>query len=450
VLFALGTLFSARLLFLKWKNAQLAEITLQRHNEQLEVQISTRTAELNSANEKLRLELAERKIAEEERLKLEKQLLHTQKLESLGVLAGGIAHDFNNILTSIIGNADLALMRINSTSPAVENLHRIELAATRAADLSKQMLAYSGKGKFVIEHIDLNKLLEEMLNMVEVSISKKAALRLNLTRPLPAVEADATQVRQVVMNLIINASEALGDQNGTITITTGCQECDQDYLDSIWPNGSIAAGQYVVLDVADNGCGMAKETVAKIFDPFFTTKFTGRGLGMAAVYGIIKGHKGAIKVYSEPDKGSLFKILLPACALQADADVDVVPPVAWKGSGTVLLVDDEEFVRSVGSEMLHELGYTVITASDGHEALDTFKNRTDIDLVILDLTMPRLDGEQTFYGLRKIKADVKIIMSSGYNEQDVTQRFVGKGLAGFVQKPYKLSVLRDALIKVTI
>jgi CheY-like chemotaxis protein len=205
-----------------------------------------------------------------------------------------------------------------------------------------------------------------------------------------------------------------------------------------------------VLDVVDNGCGMAKETITKIFDPFFTTKFTGRGLGMAAVFGIIKGHKGAIKVYSEPGKGSLFKILLPACASEADEDISISPPDTWQGSGTVLLVDDEEFVRSVGSEMLQELGYTVITATDGQEALEMFKNRTEIDLVILDLTMPRLDGEQTFHGLRKIKPDVKIIMSSGYNEQDVTQRFVGKGLAGFVQKPYKLSVLREALMKVTI
>jgi PAS domain S-box-containing protein len=389
-----------------------------------------------------------RKRADEELLNLEKQFLHTQKLESLGVLAGGIAHDFNNLLTSIIGNADLALMRINPESPAVDNLRKIELASARAADLAKQMLAYSGKGRFVVEHIDMNRLLEEMLHMVEVSISKKAALRLNLTRPLATIEADATQMHQVVMNLIINASEALGDENGTITITTSCMDCDQSYLGSIWPSENLPAGSYVVLDVADTGCGMEKETLAKIFDPFFTTKFTGRGLGMAAVFGIIKGHKGAIKVYSEPGKGSVFRVLLPTSASRAGTDIDKTHHDEWKGNGTVLLVDDEEMVRSIGSEMLQELGFAVLTANDGQEALDLFKSRNDIDLVILDLTMPRLDGEQAFTGLRKIKPDINVIMSSGYNEQDVTQKFVGRGLAGFVQKPYKLSVLRDALRKI--
>lgn len=389
--------------------------------------------------------ITSRNRSEEVRLELEKQFLHTQKLESLGVLAGGIAHDFNNILTSIIGNAELALMRINLESPAVDNLRKIELASARAADLAKQMLAYSGKGRFVVENIDMNQLLEEMLHMVEVSISKKAALRLHLTRPLPTVQADATQMHQVVMNLIINASEALGDDNGTISIATSCMACDRSYLDSIWPTENLTERSYIVLEIADTGCGMDKETLAKIFDPFFTTKFTGRGLGMAAVFGIIKGHRGAIKVYSEPGKGSLFKILLPADTLHVEADIEKKRQDAWKGSGTILLVDDEEIVRSVGSEMLQELGYAVVTANDGQEALDIFKNRTDIDIVILDLTMPLLDGEQAFNGLRRLKPDVTVIMSSGYNEQEVTQRFVGKGLAGFVQKPYKLSILRDAL-----
>jgi signal transduction histidine kinase len=389
-----------------------------------------------------------RKQAEEERLNLEKQLLHAQKLESLGVLAGGIAHDFNNILTAILGNADLALMRINRESPAVDNLHKIEQAAARAADLAKQMLAYSGKGKFVIEHIDLNCLLEEMLSMIEVSISKKAALRLNLTRPLATVEADATQIHQVVMNLVINASEALGNNNGSITITTNHMECDQSYLDSIWPSENLPEGQYVVLDIADNGCGMNKETLGKIFDPFFTTKFTGRGLGMAAVFGIIKGHKGAIKVYSEPGKGSIFKILFPASRSKVADSVNKVDIDSWKGSGTVLLVDDEEFILSVGSEMLQELGFGVVTAKDGQEALNIFNNRADIDLVILDLTMPQLDGEQTFNCLCTINPSVKVIISSGYNEVEVTQRFVGKCLAGFVQKPYKLSVLKEAIRRI--
>ena len=262
------------------------------------------------------IDITERTRAEEERRAMEKQLLHAQKLESLGVLAGGIAHDFNNILTAIIGNAELALMRIGRGEPATDNLNRIEQAASRAADLARQMLAYSGKGKYIIENIDLSRLLEGMRHMIEVSISSKAQLRLNLTNPLPMVEADATQMRQIVMNLVINASEAIGDGSGEIAITTGSRECDRDYLKNILPGEDLPAGLYVYLEVADSGCGMDTETMAKLFDPFFTTKFTGRGLGMAAVQGIVRGHKGAIEVQSEPGKGSSFKILLPAIPMR--------------------------------------------------------------------------------------------------------------------------------------
>ncbi|HCE68334.1 MAG: hypothetical protein A2X82_00815 [Geobacteraceae bacterium GWC2_55_20] len=393
-------------------------------------------------------DISEMKIAEVERDRLERQLLHTQKLESLGVLAGGIAHDFNNILTSIIGNADLALMRINRESPAVENLRRIEQAASQAADLAKQMLAYSGKGRFVVENLDMNRLLEEMLHMLEVSISKKALLRFNLTRDLPSVEADATQMRQIIMNLVINASEAIGDKSGVIAVTTGCMDCDSSYLKNVWLDENLSDGLYVYLEIADSGCGMDKETMAKLFDPFFTTKFTGRGLGMAAVLGIVRGHRGAIKVYSEPGRGSSFKILLPA----SDRPIELFNGAAvrddWRGSGTVLLVDDEETVRGIGGEMLRELGFEAVTANDGRQALEIFRERSDIAFVILDLTMPHMDGEQCFRELRRLKPDVKVIMSSGYNEQEVTRKFVGKGLAGFIQKPYKLSVLKEAIIKV--
>ncbi len=395
----------------------------------------------------LDIDLTERKFAEEQRIKLEQQLLHAQKLESLGVLAGGIAHDFNNILMAIMGNADLALMRINKESPAVENLHRIEEGAARAADLAKQMLAYSGKGKFVIENIDLNILLEEMLHMLEVSISKKAVLRLNPHTPLPTVEADATQMRQIIMNLVINASEAIGDKSGVIAITTGCMDCDRSYLKDVWLDENIREGLYIYLEIADTGCGMDTETLSKLFDPFFTTKFTGRGLGMAAVLGIVRGHKGAIKVYSEPKRGTTFKILLPASSRPVEIFNGAIHQDDWKGKGTVLLVDDEETVRGIGSEMLKVLGFNVITAEDGRDAIEKFKASPDIAFVILDLTMPHMDGEQCFRELRQLNSDIKVIMSSGFNEQEVTQKFVGKGLAGFVQKPYKLSVLREAIQK---
>ena len=396
----------------------------------------------------LDIDLTERKCAEEQRINLEKQLLHAQKLESLGVLAGGIAHDFNNILMAIMGYADLALMRINKESPAADNLHRIVQAAARAADLAKQMLAYSGKGKFVVEDINLNTLLDEMLHMLEVSISKKAVLRLNLHQHLPTVEADATQMRQIIMNLVINASEAIGEKSGVIAITTGCMDCDRSYLKDIWLDENISEGLYVYLEIADSGCGMDKETMAKLFDPFFTTKFTGRGLGMAAVLGIVRGHKGAIKIYSELNRGTTFKILLPASSRPAEIFNGTRHHDGWKGEGTVLLVDDEETVRGIGTEMLKELGFTVITADDGREGVEQFKQNPDISFIILDLTMPHMDGEQCFRELRQINPDVKVILSSGYNEQEVTQKFVGKGLAGFIQKPYKLSILEEAIRKI--
>ncbi len=393
-------------------------------------------------------DISERKKAEEEHLHLERQILYAQKLESLGVLAGGIAHDFNNILTAIIGNAEIALMRLTPESPAVDNLHNISHSAFRAADLAKQMLAYSGKGRFVIEHLDLNRLLEEMLHMLEVSISKKAVLRLNPHRPLPAVEGDATQMRQIIMNLVINASEAIGDRSGVIAITTGCMDCDRSYLKDVWLDENLTDGLYIYLEIADTGCGMDKDTLAKLFDPFFTTKFTGRGLGMSAVLGIVRGHKGAIKVYSEPGKGSSFKILLPASDRPAELFNHNNHADDWKGSGTVLLVDDEETIRGIGTAMLKELGFTIITANDGREAVEIFTFTPDIAFVILDLTMPHMDGEQCFRELRKLNPAVKVIMSSGYNEQEVTRKFVGKGLAGFIQKPYRLSTLKEAVQKI--
>ena len=393
-------------------------------------------------------DITEQKLAEEEHHRLQKLFFHAQKLESLGVLAGGIAHDFNNILMAILGNAGLALMRIDEKSPVLENLNRIEQAAARAADLTKQMLAYSGKGKFVVENLDLNLLIEKMPALLELSISKKAELRLNLHQHLPPVEADATQLHQIIMNLVINASEALEGNCGVINITTGCMDCDRNYLKDVWLDGSVNEGLYVYMEITDNGCGMDKETMAKLFDPFFTTKFTGRGLGMAAVLGIVKGHKGAIRVYSELGKGTAFKVLLPASDQQVDVSNHDSHTDDWQGSGTILLVDDDATVRSIGVELLKVLGFTPITADDGFEAISIYKKTPGIAFVILDLTMPRMDGEQCFHELRQLDPEVKVIMSSGYNEQEVTQKFVGDGLSGFIQKPYKLSVLRDEIKRV--
>ena len=377
---------------------------------------------------------------EDLRQQLEVQVQQAQKLESLGVLAGGIAHDFNNLLTSILGNADLALSELSPLSPARGHLEEIEKTSRRAADLCRQMLAYSGKGRFVVQPLDLNHLVEEMTHLLSVSISKKAVMRFNFYKGLPTIMADATQMRQVVMNLIINASEAIGDKSGVIAVTSGAMDCDAAYLATTFAGQHMAPGQYVYIEVSDTGSGMDQATIARIFDPFFTTKFTGRGLGLAAVLGIVRGHRGAIKVYSELGKGSTFKVLFPAHEQANDhgAATGTGKTPDWRGSGAVLVVDDEETIRSVARRMLEKSGFEVLLAADGREALEVFRiHHGRVRLVVLDMTMPHIDGEACFRELRRIDPRVKVIMTSGYNEQDVVSRFTGKGLAGFVQKPFR-------------
>lgn len=388
--------------------------------------------------------------AEEERRKLEAQMLEFQKLESLGILAGGIAHDFNNLLMAILGNADLALSFLSPASPARLNVEEIVRASQRAADLCRQMLAYSGKGRFVVGRYDLSEIVQEMAQMLEVSVSKKASLRYSFAQELPAVQADATELRQVIMNLITNASESLGDESGVISVSTGVMECDRAYLSESHLDDKLPEGRYVYLEVSDTGCGMDEETQRRIFDPFFTTKFIGRGLGLAAVLGIVRGHQGAIKVHSEPGQGTSFKILLPALAWEpkepAPSTAGSAPPPR---GGTILLVDDDPAVRNVGAQMLDGLGFKVLTAANGREGLEVFrKHEREIDCVILDLTMPDMSGEEVFRELRRLRSDLCVILSSGYNEEDVTQRFVGQGLAGFVQKPYNSAKLRVTLNRV--
>jgi len=389
-----------------------------------------------------------RREAEEQRRKMEDQLRNVQKLESLGVLAGGIAHDFNNLLVGILGNADLALMELSPANPVRENIQEIEKASRRAAELCRQMLAYSGKGKFVIENLDLSEVVREMAHMLEISISKKAALRYHFSENLPAIKADATQIRQIIMNLITNASEAIGEANGVIAVSTGVMEVDSAYLGGTYLDDHLTSGTYVFLEVADTGCGMDEATRNKIFDPFFTTKFTGRGLGLAAILGIVRGHQGAIKVYSEPGKGSTFKVLFPAVSPETEdqGEKHEEGKTVWQGEGIVLLVDDDETVRQIGGRMLERLGFEVIPVADGQEAVECFRRRADqIRCVLLDLTMPHLDGEECFRELRRIRKDAQVIVTSGYNEQEIAQRFAGKGLAGFVQKPFTLSTLQKIL-----
>jgi len=388
------------------------------------------------------------KRANEERLKLERQVLHVQKLESLGVLAGGIAHDFNNLLVAILGNADLAEMNLPGTSPAVPHLHEIEAAAHRAADLCRQMLAYSGKGHFVVQVLDLGALVQEMARMIEVSITKRAVLTYRFADELPSMRGDASQIQQVVMNLITNASEAVSDRSGVISISTGVRVCDRTVLESADLNSDLPEGEYVYLEVADTGCGMDQETQAKMFEPFFTTKFTGRGLGMAAVLGIVRGHRGAIKIESQPGRGTTVTVLFPAVAEKPPSVTRRAAGMddGWKPSGTVLLVDDEEDVRTVGRDLLLHMGFQVIVAANGQEAIRLYgEHRHSIVCIVLDLTMPRMDGEEACRELHRIDAGVPIIMSSGYTEQEIMTRFAEGGPTAFIQKPYHSASLRQIL-----
>ncbi len=395
------------------------------------------------------IDLTERKQIEEERRRFDVQMREVQKLESLGVLAGGIAHDFNNLLMAVLGYADLALLSLSPVSPARQYLEEITRASQRAADLCRQMLAYSGKGRFVISRYDLSEIVREMGQILDVSVSKKAVMRYFLAEGLPAVESDVTQIRQVIMNLITNAADALGDSRGVITVVTGAMECDEAYLSESYLNDNLPGGTYVYLEVSDTGCGMDAATQSRIFDPFFTTKFIGRGLGLAAVLGIVRGHRGAIKVYSEVGKGTTFKILLPAVEWESGEKVRAVEQGEFlQGGGVILLIDDDPFVRNVASEMLTMLGFQVLTADNGLEGLKVFRaHQAEIVCVLLDLIMPEMGGEEAFRELRNLDRDIPVILSSGYNEQDVTQRFVGRGLTGFIQKPYTVANLRRVLKK---
>ncbi len=383
-------------------------------------------------------DITHRRKAEDENKKMELQVQQAQKLESLGVLAGGIAHDFNNLLMTMLGNASLALLELPNESPARQSIEQIETAAIRAANLTNQLLTYSGKNRFVMQPTQLSKLVEEMVQLLQVSISKKVSLQYKLEKDLPMVEVEPTQIRQVIMNLITNASEAIGDKEGVITLGTGVLDAERDYLDTCYLAESLSPGRFVFIEVTDTGCGMDTATLAKIFDPFFTTKFTGRGLGLAAVLGIIRAHRGAIHVESLPGHHTCFRMLLPySVALAPVAETPKQALIHWRGSGTVLVVDDEEGVRKVVKMILEEYGFAIDTAEDGWAGIEAFKKHThEIVAVILDLTMPRLDGLKTFQELRRLNPEVKVILSSGYSEEEAVSRFVGEGLAGFIQKPY--------------
>ena len=391
------------------------------------------------------IDVTERFQAERERASLQTQLLQMQKLESLGLLAGGIAHDFNNILTVIESGASAAQLSLPPGSPAGEDIEAVRTAARRAADLTRQLLAYSGRAHFEIKLIDLSREIRGLAALLEASVPKKVALRLELAADVPPIKADIVQLQQVIMNLVINAGEAVDGPSGTVTVSSAEQELGPVDDRRFFITGGTRPGRHVVLSVQDTGMGMDDLTKAKIFDPFFTTKFTGRGLGLAAVLGIVRAHDGALSVQSTPGVGTTFKVFFPAQSGTAPAPaVSAAQPS--RGGGLVLVIDDDEAVRSVTRRVLRMLGFEVIDAENGRAGLQTFAARRDeVRVVILDMTMPEMTGEETFYQLKKLRADVRVLLTSGYNEQEATRKFGGQGLVGFLQKPFTVSQLGEKL-----
>jgi signal transduction histidine kinase len=389
--------------------------------------------------------ITERRRAEREQAKLQAQLLQVQKLESLGLLAGGIAHDFNNLLTSMLGCASAVQRLLPDSSPALPVLNDVITAARRAADLTRQLLAYSGQGRFEVRALDVSEDVREISHLLEAALPKNVRLHLELGAGLPAVEADPAQVQQVVLNLVVNGIEAIGHEPGSVFLTTGVVDVDVASATDFVGPVPLSPGRYVFVQVRDTGCGMDEATKAKIFDPFFTTKFTGRGLGLAATLGIARSHKGAVGLSSVPGKGTTFRLLLPASSLPVQR-IRRPPPMDFTGSGTILIVDDDHGVRGTLRMLLTTLGFDVLEARDGQEALDVFAARADgIALVILDLTMPVLGGREVFSELCRIRPGVSVILSSGYDKEETMRRFGAKGLAGFLQKPYTAGDLAEKI-----
>ena len=386
-------------------------------------------------------DITEKKRLETERKDLNTKLQQTQKIDSLSLLAGGVAHDFNNLLVGILANSSLALLQLPHEPLARKSIQAVISAAQRAGDLARQMLACSGRGTFVVERLDLAFLINDLRGLASAVASKNAVISFNVDADVMLVEADATQIRQVIMNLIINASDALGGRAGLITLTAGCMQADREYLRSTYVDDHIKAGPYVFVDICDTGCGMTSATAARIFEPFYSTKGPSHGLGLAAVLGILRSHSGAIHVESEVGRGSTFRILLPAIR----GSVNALPPVNEASrecddfghdAGTVLVVDDEEIVRATTRSVLEHAGFQVLIANDGDSALEIFREQHErIGAVLLDLSMPNLSGEATLRELQRIDPKVRVVLTSGYSEPETAERFASLGVANFLRKP---------------
>jgi PAS domain S-box-containing protein len=391
-------------------------------------------------------DITEQTNAEAERRAFDERLQQTQRLESLGVLAGGIAHDFNNILMGIMGHAELALDELSPLSPVRQSLNQISTCCKRAAELCGQMLAYAGKGQFEQHAFSMHTLIEETLRLIKTSICKKHGLTLHLNKQMGGIYGDPSQVRQVIMNLVINASEAIGEHSGTITLSSGVRDVPDEGMAERFFVIPPKAGSYVYVSVKDSGCGMDDATLQRVFDPFFTTKFAGRGLGLSAVLGIVRSHHGALQVETDAGHGTTFTVLFPVIHEPEIKTLKERAASGWRGKGTVLLVDDEETVRTITKQLLKHLGLQVLTANDGQAGVALYRKRMSaISMVLLDLTMPTMDGEEAFRELKKINPAVRVVVASGHGSNDVAERFGQDTLAGHLQKPYTLEKLRTLL-----
>jgi PAS domain S-box-containing protein len=433
-----GSLLGIRSFMLDITARKRAEEELRKVSDGLESRIRERTQELELAIDFVRREMDERRAAEKEHRKLEAQVQYSQRMESMGVLAGGVAHKFNNLLTSILGFASLAGAEMRPGSRAQEHLEQIIAAAGSAAELTQQMLAYSGRGQFVLKPLDVSPLVESTARLLESLVSRKSTLSFELTGDLPQIEADAGQVRQILVNLVNNAAEALGERKGKIAIRTGLMWAEGGELHSLNSGHMVPAGSYVYLEVTDTGAGMDKDTVARIFDPFFTTKFTGRGLGLPAVLGIVRAHRGSIQVVSNPGQGTKIRVFFPALD-DADLGEPAAPAAtsrAWPRAGTILVVDDEQPILRLAKTVLESAGLHVLTADDGNQAIQVFREHAEIHAVLLDLTMPGMDGVEVFHNIHAFRPEARVVLCSGYNEHEASGRMGDHRPAAFLRKPY--------------
>ena len=414
-------------------------IHLTKDRRAIPVDIQTTLIEFRGAPAVLAVirDISDQRRVEQERTALQSRVAQAEKLESLGVMAGGIAHDFNSLLMGVLGNASLALLDLPQGAPVRRNLEQIEASAQRAAHLSHQMLAYSGRATFSFNRFHLGPLVREAESAIVQSIAANVRVEYACDDTLPRIEGDRTQLMQVVLSLVTNAAESYGDHGGVVTVKTSFQQVTPETPRPPRLTDSLHDGKYVLLEVFDQGVGMDDQTMDRIFDPFFTTKFTGRGLGLAAVMGIVRGHRGLVSVRSALHRGSTFTVYFPVETTPAPVE-PVVSPVDGPSCGHgILVVDDEETVLSVASRTLARSGYSVHIAHDGFEAIDILRARGyDIAVVLLDMTMPRMSGEDACRALRELRDDVRIIISSGYSEEDTIKRVNGVAIDGFLQKPY--------------